>query len=230
MQTTVDAEEVAKFARHAAEWWQPEGAFHTLHDINPTRLDYIEQTVCLQDQRILDIGCGGGILCEGMAKRGGCVTGLDVEPDAIAAAKVHANGANLKIEYVCQPLETFVAEPFSIITCLEMLEHVADPQMILTEAARLLAPGGYLFLSTINRNTIAYAKVVLAAEYVLGLLPRRTHDYKRFIKPSELAAMVRVAGLEVLDLTGLAYSPFTRTAALVTSLTDNYLLVSRSTT
>lgn len=229
MQTTVDAEEVAKFARYSAEWWDPKGAFRTLHDINACRLDYIEQTACLQDQRILDIGCGGGILCEGMAKRGGLVTGLDVEPDAIAVAHAHANTEQLQIAYVCQPLETFQAEPFPIITCLEMLEHVAEPQMILNEAARLLAPGGYLFLSTINRNTIAYAKVVLAAEYVLGLLPKQTHDYKRFIKPSELAAMVRHAGLEVLDLKGLAYSPFSRSAALVSSLTDNYLLVSRST-
>lgn len=229
MQTSVDADEVAKFARHAAEWWQPEGAFRTLHDINPTRLDYIERYVSLQNQRILDIGCGGGILCEGMAKRGGLVTGLDVEPDAIGAAKAHADMQQLKINYVCQPLETFVAESFPIITCLEMLEHVPDPQMILTEAARLLAPGGYLFLSTINRNAIAYAKVIVAAEYVLRLLPRQTHDYQRFIKPSELAAMVRVADLEVVDLTGMAYHPLTRTASLVTSLTDNYLLVSRST-
>ncbi len=226
--TTVDAEEVAKFARHAAEWWQSDGAFRTLHDINPVRLDYIEQHVSLRDQRILDIGCGGGILCEGMAKRGGRVTGLDVEPDAIAAAKAHSKAGHLNIDYVCQPLETWVATPFPIITCLEMLEHVADPQMILNEAARLLAPGGYLFLSTINRSTIAYAKVVLAAEYVLGLLPRRTHDYQRFIKPSELASMARAADLEVLDLAGLAYSPMTRTASIVTSLTDNYLLVARS--
>ena len=229
MQTSVDADEVAKFARYAAEWWQPEGAFRTLHDINPTRLDYIEQYVSLQNKRILDIGCGGGILCEGMAKRGGLVTGLDVEPDAIGAAKTHAAAQQLKINYVCEPLENFAAESFPIITGLEMLEHVPDPQMILTEAARLLAPGGYLFLSTINRNAIAYAKVILAAEYVLRLLPRQTHDYQRFIKPSELAAMVRVADLEVVDLTGLAYQPLTRTASLVTSLTDNYLLVSRST-
>ncbi len=228
MQTTVDPEEVAKFARQATQWWRLDGAFRTLHDINPTRLAYIERFIGLKDQRILDIGCGGGILCEGMAKSGGLVTGLDVEPDAIAAATAHAESAQLSIEYLCQPIETFTAEPFPIITCLEMLEHVATPQMIINEAAGLLAPGGYLFLSTINRSALAYAKVILAAEYILGLLPRQTHDYKRFIKPSELAAMVRAAGLEVWDLTGLVYHPISRTATLTSAITDNYLLVARS--
>ena len=228
MHSTVDPEEVAKFARYAREWWQPDGAFHTLHDITPLRLDYIEQHVSLNHTRILDIGCGGGILAEGMARRGGLVSGLDVEADAIAVAKAHAVEQNLAINYVCQPLETWTAEPFPIITCMEMLEHVADPQMILEEAARLLAPGGYLFLSTINRSAVAYAKVVLAAEYILGLLPRQTHNYQRFIKPSELAAMVRAVDLEVVNLSGLAYSPFARNAELVKSLSDNYLLVARS--
>jgi len=226
---TVDPDEIAKFARQAAQWWRPEGAFRTLHDINPARLSYIEKFVALKDKRILDIGCGGGILCEAMAKSGGRVTGLDAEPDAIAAATTHAKATDLNIEYLCQPIETYRADPFPVITCLEMLEHVATPQMIINEAANLLAPGGYLFLSTINRSALAYAKVVLAAEYILGLLPKQTHDYKRFIKPSELAAMVRAADLELVDLTGFRYHPVSRTATLVPTITDNYLLVARST-
>lgn len=230
MQTSVDAEEVAKFARQSGQWWQTDGAFRTLHDINPIRLDFIEQYVYLKDQRILDIGCGGGILCEGLAKRGGIVTGLDVEEDAIAVARAHAKDQSLTIDYLCQPVETLDSEAFPIITCLEMLEHVSNPQMILNEVSRLLMPGGYLFLSTINRNAIAYAKVILAAEYLLQLLPRQTHDYQKFIKPSELASMVRAVGLEVVNLQGLTYYPMTRTAALSGSLTDNYLLVARSTT
>lgn len=228
METSVDPKEIAKFAQHAAHWWDLNGPFRTLHAINPTRLDYIERFLNVADTRILDIGCGGGILCEGMAKRGGIVTGLDVEPEAIAIASAHANNEKLSIEYVCQPLESFHSERFPIITCLEMLEHVADPQMIIREAARLLAPGGYLFLSTIHRSFLAYAKVILAAEYILGLLPRQTHDYQRFIKPSELAAMVRAVDLDVVDVSGLAYHPMSNTASLVTSVTDNYLLVSRS--
>lgn len=226
---TVDPSEIAKFARQAGEWWRPEGAFRTLHDINPARLSYIERFVALKDKRVLDMGCGGGILCEAMAKSGARVTGLDAEPDAIAAASTHAKTSNLDIEYLCQPIETYRAEPFPVITCLEMLEHVATPKLIINEAANLLAPGGYLFLSTINRSALAYAKLVLAAEYILGLLPKQTHDYKRFIKPSELAAMVRAADLELVDLTGFRYHPVSRTASLVPTITDNYLLVARST-
>lgn len=225
---SIDIEELAKFARLASQWWDKSGALRTLHDINPTRLGYIEQFCSFENQRILDIGCGGGILSEGMAKRGGKVTGLDVEPDAIGAAKTHADSEHLQIDYVCEPVETFISEAFPIITCLEMLEHVSDPQLIINEAARLLAPGGYLFLSTINRNPFAYCKVILAAEYILNLLPRQTHDYQKFIKPSELAAMVRAANLEVVAMSGLAYNPISHTAALTSSLTDNYLLVARS--
>lgn len=205
------------------------GALRTLHDINPTRIEFIELYSHLNNQRILDIGCGGGILCEAMAKRGAKVYGLDVEQDAIAVAKTHAQETQLKINYVCQPIETFAAELFPIITCMEMLEHVPDPQCIINEAARLLAPGGYLFLSTIHRNPLAYCKVILAAEYMLNLLPRQTHDYQKFIRPSELAAMLRAVNLEVIAMRGLAYHPITHTASLTHSVTDNYLLVARST-
>lgn len=225
---SVDTEEISKFARLASQWWDKKGALRTLHDINPIRIDYIEQFCALNNQRVLDIGCGGGILSEGMAKRGGKVTGLDVEPDTIAAAQRHAAAEHLQIEYVCQPVETFNGE-FPIITCLEMLEHVPNPQIIINEAARLLAPGGYLFLSTINRNPLSYCKVILAAEYLLNLLPRQTHDYQKFIKPSELATMLRSVNLEVVAMSGLAYNPLTHSATLTKSLTDNYLLVARST-
>lgn len=228
MSTTVDPEEIAKFSSHSAEWWRPDGAFRTLHAINPTRLAYIKQFVDVSNQRVLDIGCGGGILSEAIAESGGIVTGLDVEEEAVEVAKAHAEARQLRVDYVCQPVETYSAEPFPIITCLEMLEHVPAPQNIINEAARLLAPGGYLFLSTIHRSALAYAKVVLAAEYILGLLPRQTHDYQKFIKPSELASMVRAANLEVIDVTGLSYHPMTETASLTQKVTDNYLMVVRS--
>lgn len=230
MSSSIDLDEVAKFARHASDWWTPDGPLHTLHDINPARLSYIESYVSLKGQRVLDLGCGGGILAESMARQGALVTGLDVEPEAIAVAKQHAAAEHIPVDYVCQPVECFVAEPFAVITCMEMLEHVPEPQLILEHAARLLAPGGYLFLSTINRTLQAYASVVFAAEYVFDLLPRQTHDYQRFIKPSELAAMVRLMGLDLVGLTGLAYHPLTRTASLVDSVSENYLMVCRSST
>jgi len=226
--TSVDPNEVVKFSHHADDWWAPDGALHTLHDINPARLAYIQSFVSLKGARVLDIGCGGGILAEGLAALGAIVTGLDVEPAAIAVAKAHANQAGLAIDYVCEPLETYQATHYPIITCLEMLEHVSRPEMILEHAARLLAPGGFLILSTINRTPKAYGTVVLAAEYVLGLLPKQTHDYQRFLKPSELARMARGADLKVIDLKGLAYHPLTRAATITTSVDINYLMVCRA--
>lgn len=227
MHTSVDPNEVVKFSQHAEDWWVPDGALHTLHDINPARLAYIQSFVSLKGSRVLDIGCGGGILAEGLAERGARVTGLDVEPAAIAVAKQHAGQTGLAIDYVCQPLESYQATPYPIITCLEMLEHVSRPEMILEHAARLLAPGGYLILSTINRTPKAYASVILAAEYVLGLLPKQTHDYQRFLKPSELAGMARAVELDVMDLKGLAYHPLTRAATLTSAVDINYLMVCR---
>lgn len=225
--TTVDPSELAKFAQHANHWWDLEGPLKTLHDINPTRLQFIEERISLSGQRVLDVGCGGGILSEAMSKRGAIVTGLDAEADAIAAARAHATQTALQIEYVCGPIETFEAEAFPIITCMEMLEHVAHPALVVEHAARLLLPCGYLFLSTINRTLKAYASAVVAAEYLLELLPRQTHDYQKFIKPSELASMARDAGLEVVGLSGLSYHPFTRVATLQASVAVNYLLVCR---
>ena len=227
-QSTVDPSEVLKFAALAKDWWSPDGPLHTLHEINPVRLDYIESFIDLNGYRVLDIGCGGGLLSEGMALRGAQVTGLDVEPESIEIAKAHAQKMSLDISYLCQPIETFESEPFPIITCLEMLEHVHEPKRILEQARRLLAPGGYLFLSTINRSVKAYAKVILAAEYLLGLLPRETHDYQRFIKPSELDGYLRALDLELLDIRGLDYSPLTRTASLSKDVEANFLMVCRA--
>jgi len=225
---TTDLLEIARFAQHAEQWWQPDGAFKTLHDINPVRLNWITQYVAPKELKVLDIGCGGGILSEGLARLGAVVTGLDVEEQALAVAKKHAEASTLSIRYVCQPVESFEEGPFDAITCLEMLEHVDDPQVVIDSAMALLKPGGYLFLSTVNRTAKAYATVILAAEYVLSLLPRQTHSFERFIRPSELASAVRRAGLDVLGVTGLDYNPFSRKAVLQEDHVDvNYLLVAK---
>ncbi len=227
--STIDSVEIAKFAQHASQWWDTEGPLKTLHDINPARLAYIQQYISLADQRILDVGCGGGILSEAMAASGAIVTGLDVEVDAIECARAHAHAeqSQLNIDYVCQPIETFEAKLFDSITCMEMLEHVQEPQWVIQHCARLLKEGGYLFLSTLNRTPMAYATAIVGAEYILGLLPRQTHDFNKFIKPSELAHMVRESGLEVVGITGLAYNPLTREAVLQNSVAVNYLLLCR---
>jgi len=225
---TTDPLEIARFAQHSKQWWQPDGAFKTLHDINPARLDWIKQYIEPKNLRMLDVGCGGGILSEGLARLGATVTGLDVEEQALETAREHAKASSLSIKYVCEPVESFEAEPFDAITCLEMLEHVEDPRMVIDSAVALLKPGGFLFLSTVNRTAKAYATVILAAEYVLSLLPRQTHSFERFIRPSELASSVRKAGLDVLGVTGLDYNPFNREAVLREDHVDvNYLLVAQ---
>lgn len=222
--TTIDEQEVAKFAQLSEQWWDINGPLKTLHDINSARLEFIESYISLQDQRVLDLGCGGGILSEAMAKKQAQVVGLDAEKDSLATAAIHANSKGLTIDYVCTPVEAFEAPAFDLITCMEMLEHVTEPAEVITHCQRLLKSGGYLFLSTINRSPKAYASAIIAAEYLLGLLPRQTHDYNKFIKPSELAAMVRSAGLEVIGLQGIHYNPFTRTAGLKDSVAVNYLM------
>lgn len=225
--STIDTLEVAKFARLSTAWWNTDGPLKTLHDINPARLAFIQQYIDLPGQSILDVGCGGGILCEGMAKLGAKVTGLDVETQAIACARAHAMQSQLSIDYVCQSIESYEASQFENITCMEMLEHVQEPQQVIEHCARLLKEGGYLFLSTLNRTPMAYATAIIGAEYILGVIPRQTHDFDKFIKPSELAYMVRSAGFEVAGLTGLAYNPLTGAAVLQDSVAVNYLLVCR---
>jgi 2-polyprenyl-6-hydroxyphenyl methylase/3-demethylubiquinone-9 3-methyltransferase len=222
--TSIDSQELAKFAQLADEWWDADGALKTLHDINPARLEFISEYLELKDKRVLDVGCGGGILCESMARKGAIVTGLDAELSAITCAQQHAQDQNLSIDYSCCAVEDYHSDLFDAITCMEMLEHVASPGDVIVSLGRLLKPGGHLFLSTINRSWKAYASAIVAAEYVLGLLPRQTHDYNKFIKPAELAALVRRAGLEVVGLRGMAYNPFTRTASLQDSVSVNYLV------
>lgn len=230
-ENTIDPLEVARFAEHAEQWWDTSGPLKTLHDINPVRLEWIQQFVKLPELNVLDIGCGGGILCEGLAKKGAQVTGLDVEHGAIKTAQAHAIAENLEITYVCEPVEKFEAATlFDSITCLEMLEHVEHPEAIIHATSRLIKPGGYVFFSTVNRTARAYAEVILAAEYILALLPRQTHIFERFIRPSELATVVRDSGLDVIGITGLSYNPFSRKAALQAEKVDvNYLLVAQKT-
>ncbi len=225
--TTIDALEVAKFAQQATQWWNTEGPLKTLHDINPVRIKFIRQFSQLTQQSVLDVGCGGGILAEGLAREGAIVTGLDVEPEAINAAMAHASAEGLKITYVCKPLEDYKKGSFDLVTCMEMLEHVTDPQLVINHCARMLNVGGYLFLSTINRTMKAYATAIIAAEYLFGLLPRQTHDYDKLIKVSELSAMTRAAGFETVGMSGLSYNPFTRVASLQPGIDVNYLLVCR---
>lgn len=228
-ESTIDVIEVAKFAKLATEWWDKDGALKTLHDINPARLKFIQSICPLSGCRVLDVGCGGGILCEGMAREGALVTGLDVAEDALLVARQHASERLLSIDYVHQPIEHFEAPLFDMVTCLEMLEHVSSPKDVIKHCVRLLRPGGYLFLSTINRTFLAYATVILGAEYVLGLLPRQTHDFDKFIKPSELNAITRALDLDLLRMAGLSYNPITRMASLDEDLSANYFMVCRKT-
>ncbi|MDY7025516.1 MAG: bifunctional 2-polyprenyl-6-hydroxyphenol methylase/3-demethylubiquinol 3-O-methyltransferase UbiG, partial [Pseudomonadota bacterium] len=216
-QSNVDAAEISKFNDLAEQWWDPEGKFRPLHDINPSRLNYIEQFASLASKTVLDIGCGGGILSEGMTLRGAKVTGIDMAEMPLSIAKEHAKAQQLDINYQHTPAEAFAethAETFELITCLEMLEHVPEPESILRSAWQMLKPGGYLFVSTINRSPIAFVKAIVGAEYVLNILPKGTHEYAKFIKPAEMEAMAKRVGFSLIDLAGMQYNPFTHKTAL----------------
>lgn len=221
---SINSEELNKFERCKAEWWNLDGPLKTLHAINPIRFDFILKHSDLSGQkRILDVGCGGGILTESLAKTGAFVTGLDAELTAITAAKQHALQEKLAINYICSPLENFEDDSFDLITCMELLEHVDDPSIIFEHAQRLLKPGGLLFVSTINRNLKAYIGAVLFAEYLLSLLPTGTHDYKKFLKPSEIAKLAREKGFTILEYKGIYYNPFTNKASLTENIDVNYV-------
>jgi 2-polyprenyl-6-hydroxyphenyl methylase/3-demethylubiquinone-9 3-methyltransferase len=224
IKSTVNPEEIQKFAQHANLWWDPQGPLKTLHDINQTRLDFIAQHVSLTDSKVLDIGCGGGILCEAMAKSGAQVTGIDAAAEAISIAQEHAKNNQLPINYLCTSVEEYQHPVFDAITCMELLEHVENPQLIFEHCRRLLKPQGWLFVSTISRTLKAYATAIIAAEYILGLLPRQTHDYKKFIKPSELLAMARPWEFKLIDLQGMDYNPFLRKASLSSDVSVNFLM------
>jgi 2-polyprenyl-6-hydroxyphenyl methylase/3-demethylubiquinone-9 3-methyltransferase len=226
----VDSGELAKFASRADEWWDVNGPFKTLHEINGLRLDYIEQRAPLAHARVLDVGCGGGLLGEGMAERGARVLGIDRAAENIAAASQHAAQRGLTIDYQCVDVERVANEApgtFDIVTCLEMLEHVPEPQRIVTACAQALRPGGAAFFSTINRNLKSFAFAIVGAEYLLGWLPRGTHEYVKLIRPAELAGACRKAGLEVTELTGLHFNPALRAYWLGGNVDVNYFAYAR---
>ncbi len=227
-QQNVDPAEIEKFQTIASRWWDPESEFKSLHDINPLRVDYIEsRSGNLSAKKILDIGCGGGILAEAMALKGASVTGIDMAEMSLKVAKLHLHESKLDIDYQLITAEEFAqqnAGEFDIVTCLEMLEHVPDAASIGAAAVSLLKPDGHLFFSTINRNPKAFVLAILGAEYILNMIPRGTHDYKNFIKPSELASAVRANQMEVIDITGMTYNPLTRHYRLGRDVDVNYLM------
>ena len=226
----VDPAELEKFSQLAHRWWDPGSEFKPLHEINPLRLDYIDRTAALAGKRVLDVGCGGGILAESMAARGADVIGIDAADKPLKVAQLHLLESGQAVDYRMSTAEDLAREmpnAFDVVTCMEMLEHVPDPAATVASCAVLLKPGGHAFFATINRNAKSYLFAVIGAEYVLRLLPRGTHDYARFIRPSELAAMGRNAGLEISQVTGMTYNPFTRVYALGPDADVNYILHAR---
>ena len=223
----IDHAEVSRFELVAHRWWDPSGEFRPLHDINTERTRYVAQRIALHGARIADIGCGGGLLTEAMAAEGADVLGIDAGETAISVARLHALESGSTATYRQCAVEALLpdyAASFDAVTCMELLEHVPDPSAVVVSCARLLRPGGRLIASTLTRSPRAYALAVLGAEYVLGLLPRGTHDYSRFIRPAELAAMMRAGGLQVVDIDGMSYNPFTRRCAIGGPPRVNYLM------
>ncbi|MBU0621923.1 MAG: bifunctional 2-polyprenyl-6-hydroxyphenol methylase/3-demethylubiquinol 3-O-methyltransferase UbiG [Gammaproteobacteria bacterium] len=225
--SNADPVEIEKFSQLAHKWWDPNSEFKPLHDINPLRLGYVDRIAGLSGKTVLDVGCGGGILSESMAAAGATVTGIDLADKSLQVAKLHLLESGNKVEYIKIAVEDLAAErpaQFDVVTCMEMLEHVPDPAGAVAACARLVKPGGHVFLSTLNRNPKSYLFAIIGAEYLLNLLPRGTHDYARFIKPSELAQWCRDAGLNVADMTGMSYNPLDKTYALGRDTGVNYMV------
>lgn len=222
----VDHAEIRKFEELANRWWDPESEFKPLHDINPLRLDFIDQRVGLAGKRVLDVGCGGGILAESMARRGSRVTGIDMAEAPLAVARLHLLESGVDVDYRRTSAEQLAEEEagcYDVVTCLEMLEHVPDPASAVAACARLAKPGGAVFFSTINRNPKSFLFAIVGAEYVLKLLPRGTHEYSKFIRPSELDKWARDVGLQINELVGMHYNPLTRRYWLAPGVDVNYL-------
>ncbi|MHB1358066.1 MAG: bifunctional 2-polyprenyl-6-hydroxyphenol methylase/3-demethylubiquinol 3-O-methyltransferase UbiG [Rhodocyclaceae bacterium] len=225
--TNVDPREVAKFSELAHRWWDPNSEFKPLHDINPLRLAWIDRCVGLAGKRVLDVGCGGGLLTEGMAGCGASVSGIDLSEKALGVAQLHLLESGRTVDYRLVSAEALAAEApasFDAVTCLEMLEHVPDPATTIAACAALVKPGGQVFFSTINRNPKAYLFAVIGAEYILNLLPKGTHDYAKFLRPAELARFARQAGLDVTEVIGMSYNPLTQTYKLGNDTSVNYLM------
>ena len=222
-----DQAELNKFSELAHKWWDKTSEFKPLHDINPLRLNYIDKAISLKGKTVLDVGCGGGILSESMASIGAVVTGIDLGEKALKVAQLHSLESGVAVDYQFISVEDLAEKQpssFDVVTCLEMLEHVPNPASVVAACAKLVKPGGHVFFSTINRNPKAYLFAVIGAEYVLNMLPRGTHDYAKFIKPSELASFVRPAGLSLLSQIGMSYNPITKHYWLSSDVSVNYMM------
>lgn len=226
----VDHAEIGKFEELAARWWDPAGEFKPLHDLNPLRLDYVDRAASLRGKEVLDVGCGGGILSESMALAGARVMGIDMGEMPLKVAELHTLESGVDVTYRRVPVETLAAErpaSFDVITCMEMLEHVPDPSSVVRACAQLVRPGGFVFFSTLNRNPKSYLLAVIAAEYLLNMLPRGTHDYARFIRPSELDRWIRAARMRMTDISGMSVNPLLGTYRLSRDVDVNYLVTCR---
>ena len=230
LNSNVDPGEIAKFEQLASRWWDPNSEFRPLHEINPLRLDFIDQRASLKGKTVLDVGCGGGILAESMAERGAIVTGIDMGEAPLAVATLHLKESGQSVNYQRITAEELAAQApasFDVVTCMEMLEHVPDPASTIAACARLVKPGGHIFFSTINRNPKSWLFAIVGAEYILNLLPKGTHEYMKFIKPSELERWTRSAGLSVTEFTGMHYNPLLKHYSLGPGVDVNYIAYCR---
>ena len=228
--SNVDQSEIDKFSALAHRWWDPTSEFKPLHAINPLRLGWIKSVTSLTGKKVLDVGCGGGILAESLSKAGGIVTGIDLSNKALKVAELHQLESNTSVQYrsiSAEDLAKEEPEQYDVVTCMEMLEHVPDPSSVVQACATLCKPGGRIFFSTLNRNPKSYLFAIIGAEYVLRLLPKGTHEYDKFIKPSELAGFTRQAGLELLEIKGMTYNPLTQIYRLGSDTDVNYMIASR---